>query len=386
MPARFCPQCGVKALARARFCAECGAPLDGGDAPAGAGRWHVTAWGAVVLLGFLTAGLTIWTVILSPAGARPGPGGPSAGRTDHPATSGQTAKTEIPAEVKKFVADLAAKAKAQPNDTDTWLKLGQVNARAAQLDPSYQADALAAFQHVVDIDPKNAEALRGLANVHYDREDHKNAIPVYERYLALRPDDASARTDLGTMYLYAGQADRAISTYQDVIKQNPSFLQAHYNLAVAYHGQGNEAGALAELDTARGLATEEPVRKQIDDMIAGLKGQSPHGAPPVDEARAGMPAADGDRSPFQGAVEEAFRAHPIMGGRIVRFEWSAPGSGRVLVREFPMEAMPPTVRDKFTARLADQLRTARDAHPVDGAVRMEIADAGSGKVMATLTP
>jgi tetratricopeptide (TPR) repeat protein len=386
MPVRFCPQCGAKALARARFCSECGAPLAGDDSPPATARWHITAAGTVILVLFLGAGLAIWTVILSPAGARPGPGGPAANRAGMAAGQGagdQTAaraKAELPAEVKTFIADLATKAKAKPNDVDEWLKLAQVNARAAQLDPTYQAEALAAFEHVLAIDPKNVDALRGQANVHYDREDHQKAIPVYERYIALRPDDASARTDLGTMYLYSGQAARAISTYEEVIKQNPSFLQAHYNLAVTYHGQGNDKGALAELGIARGLATDDAVKKQIDDMIASLKG-TPTGAPPAPEA-----VRDGTRSPFQGAVEEAFRAHPIMGGRIVRFEWTAPASGRVLVREFPMEAMPSEVRDKFTARLEGQLRDARNAHPVDGAVRVDIADAGSGKVMATLSP
>jgi hypothetical protein len=75
-----------------------------------------------------------------------------------------------------------------------------------------------------------------------------------------------------------------------------------------------------------------------------------------------------------------------MGGRIVRFEWTSPSSGRVLVRNFPMEAMPAEVRDKFTARLAQDVRTARESHPVDGAVRMEITDADSGKLMAAVTP
>jgi tetratricopeptide (TPR) repeat protein len=391
MSVRFCPQCGVKALARARFCADCGAALAADDSPPAAGRWHITAAGTVVLLVFLGAGLTIWTMILAPGGPRPGPGGPTAGRPGAAAQAGADrtaprAKAELPAEVKTFIADLAAKAKAKPDDVDAWLKLAQVNSRAAQLDPGYQADAQAAFQHVLDLDPKNADALRGLANVHYDREDHQKAIPVYERYLALRPDDASARTDLGTMYLYAGQPKRAISTYEEVIKQNPSFLQAHYNLAVTYHGQGNDSGALTELDIARRLATEDGVRKQIDDMIASLKGDAPRADAPRGEAQAAVPAGDGSRSPFQGAVEEAFRAHPIMGGRIVRFEWTAPGSGRVVVREFPMEGMPQAVRDKFKARLEDQLRTARSAHPVDGAVRVEIADAGSGTVMETLSP
>jgi len=85
-------------------------------------------------------------------------------------------------------------------------------------------------------------------------------------------------------------------------------------------------------------------------------------------------------------VEEAFRGHQIMGPRIVRFEWQGAGSGRVLVRDFPMEGMPPEVREKFTGRLAEMLRSAQGAHPVDGTVQVEIADLATGRVMETVRP
>ncbi len=375
MPVRFCAQCGTRAPAGAKFCTECGSPLGQVRGRPAAG-WRVTVAGSAVLAGFLLAGLAVWTFILTPATPHPGPGGAS-GTPPGRAASAPATRVELPAEVRSFITDLAGKAKEKPEDVETWLRFAQVNARAAQLDTAYQPEAIQAFQHVLDMDPKNAEALRGLANVHYDRDDHEKAIPVYEQYLALRPDDLSARTDLGTMYLYAGQPDRAIATYQDVIKANPSFLQAHYNLAVTYHGQGNDEGALKELQVARGLATEDGVRKQIDDMIASLEGKSP----PAEPA-----AVDRGRAPFQAAVEQAFRASPIMGARIVRFEWTAPGSGRAVVRNFPMEAMPPEVRDKFTTRLREEIRTAKGAHPVDGPVRVEVADDASGKVMATIAP
>jgi hypothetical protein len=75
-----------------------------------------------------------------------------------------------------------------------------------------------------------------------------------------------------------------------------------------------------------------------------------------------------------------------MGQRIVRFEWSAPAAGRVVVRNFPMQGMPPAVREKFAARLGQEIRTAQGAHNVNGPVRMEIADASSGTIMATVTP
>jgi tetratricopeptide (TPR) repeat protein len=333
---------------------------------------------------FLVGGLAIWTAILSPSPPPPGPGAAA----PRPGAQAEAAPGELPeghpktniplpAEVKSFISDLDAKAQKNPRDLDAWLKLAQVNARASQLDPTYDEPALAAFRHVVELDPKNVEGIRGLANIYYDRNDHKEAIPLYEQYLALRPDDASARTDLGTMYLYAGDAARSIATYQDVIKRNPSFLQAHYNLAVTYHRDGKRKEALAELQTARGLAPDDKVRAQIDEMIASLSGKPA----PTETAE----EADTSRSPFQAAVEEAFRAHPIMGPRIARFDWQDAGSGRVVVENFPMAAMPPAVREKFLGRLTDNLRAARETHKVSGPVRVEIADA-AGSVMATVVP
>jgi tetratricopeptide (TPR) repeat protein len=361
---------------------QCGTQLVSATGGGTSGGWQLTLAGSAMLGLFLSAGLTVWALILAPSGPRPGPGAaapnPAAGP---PAVTAEAhPKVELPAEVKTFLADLSAKAKAKPDDVETWLRFAQVNARASQLDPAYQSDAISAFEHVLRLDPENVDALRGVANVHYDRDDHAKAIPAYEKYLALRPDDPSARTDLATMYLYGGQPERAIATYQDVIRANPSFLQAHYNLAVTYHGQGKDEAALKELETARGLATDDAVRKQVDDMIASLKG----GARP--QASAGPATSDGSRTPFQSAVEAAFRASPIMGARIVGFQWTSPSDGRVMVRNFPMDGMPSDVRDKFTARLADEVRTARQTHPVDGAVRLDITDAGSGTVMASVAP
>ena len=390
MPARFCPGCGTKTVAGAKFCADCGTSLIAGGGSASSRR--VTVAGAAVLGVFLAAGLTVWTLILLPATQKPALGGAVA-RPPGPATAGAQlpeghpqVPVQLPAEVKTFIADLAAKTKDKPKDAEAWLKLGNVTARASQLDQAYAPDAVAAFQHVLELDPKNADALRGLANMHYDRDDYKEAIPIFERYLALRPDDPSARTDLGTMYLYAGDQTRAVASYQDVIKRNPSFMQAHYNLAVTYHRQGNDEAAIGELNEARGLAADDDARKQIDEMLANLRGES---APKPATGPAAAAAGDGTgapRSPFQSAVETAFRGHPIMGPRIVRIEWSGPAAGRVMVRNFPMEGMPPAVREKFAAHLGEQLRTAQETNHVDGPVRMEIADASSGTVMATVTP
>jgi cytochrome c-type biogenesis protein CcmH/NrfG len=387
MPPRFCPQCGTAASGGAKFCSQCGGALAGDPASVPESRWQLTAAGSAALALFLSGGLAIWTLILMPAQTKSltRPAGAAATAGGELPEGHPRVPVALPAEVKSFIDDVAKKAKDNPKDVEAWSKLGMVMYRAAQLDASYYPKAREAFEHVLEIEPKNVDALRGVANVHYDRDEYKEAIPAYEHYLEVKPDDASARTDLGTMYLYAGDPIRAVATYRDVVKQSPSFLQAHYNLAVTYHQQGDDKAALAELGTARGLAPDDGVRKQIDDMIATISGG---GAPqPAGDMAAKAAPSDGaPRSSFQQAVEQAFRGHPILGPRIVRFEWTGPGAGRVVVENFPMQGMPPAVRDKFTAHMGDELRTAQSAHQVEGPVRVEIADASSGAVMVTLTP
>jgi cytochrome c-type biogenesis protein CcmH/NrfG len=391
MSARFCSQCGTRAVPGAKFCAECGSDLrTGGPRAAGAvaavppGAWQLTTQGISVLGLLLVSGLAIWASILAPEPERPAPGrGPAptpppgaAATADAPARP----PMELPAEVKTFITDLAGKAQAAPEDVGAWNRLGQVYYRAAQVDPSYYAKALEAFEHVLARDAKNVDGLRGKANVYYDRQDHAKAIPLYEELLKLAPNDPSARTDLATMYLYAGDPPKAIAMYEEVIKTNPSFLQAHYNLAVTHAQLGDTEKALRAFKAARALATDDNVRKQIDDMTARIAG----GAAPSQPAAPAV--AEAERTPFQAAVEKNFRGAPIMGERVARFEWSAPTTGRVLVQNFPMAGMPPEVREKFTSRLKDELRAAMKSTQTTGDVTIEIADAGAGTVMATVTP
>ncbi|HLK12608.1 MAG TPA: tetratricopeptide repeat protein [Candidatus Binatia bacterium] len=387
MRARFCPQCGIAAVAGARFCTACGSALDGSTVGPARGVGVTTA-GVVTLAFFLVAGLTIWTLILSPAPPRPGPGAQAsrAGAPAAPLATGAAGgelppdhpKITLPEQAKTLLAQIAAKAKENPEDKDAWLRLAQAYYRAAQLDATYYPEAQDAFQHVIRLAPDDPDALRGLANIHYDRDEYPDAIAAYEKYLEQRPDDLSARTDLGTMYFYAGDATRALTIYRDVLRRDPKFVQAHVNLGVTLHQQGDDAGARTELTTARGLTTDDEVRRRIDTMLGGLGGGAPA---PEPAAAAGPPP-----TPFQSAVEQAFRNHPIMGPKIVRFAWTGPATGRVEMRDFPMDAMPPAVREKFAAHLAEEIRTAQGKYGVTDPVKVDVADAASGTVMATVTP
>ncbi|MGH7859587.1 MAG: tetratricopeptide repeat protein, partial [Candidatus Binatia bacterium] len=192
----------------------------------------------------------------------------------------------------------------------------------------------------------------------------------YAEYLRLKPDDANVRTDLGTMYLYSGQADAAVREYEKVIESDPRFYQAYFNLAIARVRLGEPARALEAFEKAKSLAPDEETRTQIQAMIdrAGGAGGSTVTAESLHEK-----------------IERSLRTHPIAGPKVVRFEWSSPSDGRVVFHEFPMEAMPEFVRTKFLDRVKSELAEARRAAGAEGPARLELVDRDSGKVMATVT-
>lgn len=378
---RFCPGCGEPAARGASFCVACGTRLSGGAAApvAPSGAAPVLPWaGLVVLIGFLAVGLALWVSLAVPSQA---PGRiplPPKNATD-PGDAGSLGSlpkdhppVEIPADVEKFIAGLEQKAAAQPKDVETWKNAAQVEYRAGQIDRRYLEKAETSFRHVLELDAKNLDALRGLGNVHFDREQYAQAVDFYTRYLALKPDDLNARTDLGTMYFYGGDADKAIAEYDKAIAQDATFYQAHFNRGIAYAKRGDSSRALGSLRRALDLAPDDATRKQIQAMIDHAQDGS------------GVPGAPAESKGFQGLVEDGLRAHPIAGPKIFAFEWSSALVGRVRLRDFPMQAMPEVVRQKFLDRVKSQLAEAKRQSAVAGAAELQLVDDQSGQVMATV--
>ncbi len=399
----FCPQCGTKRQAAWQFCPRCGTTLED-QATRQAGARPSPIPGLLVFSLLVLAGVGAWTQILAPKTRSGPPGSPTAGPPSAgPPTATADAGTlpeghpqiAIPDDVKTFISDLAAEADRKPNDTATWGRLSQVQYRAAQIDSSYYPAALKAFQHILDLEPDHPEAIRGIANVQYDLGNYQSALPHFERYLRLRPDDAGAQTDLATVRLHLGEVDRAIGEYRKIIAANPPFVQAHYNLGVALHQVGDDAEALAVFRKAHEVATDASVRERIDRVIAQLQQPStgavaaetappaPAGAADGGRERAASPPATAG-SAFQEDVERFFRTHEIVGPKVVRVEWPAPLKARVVVRDFPMAAMPPFARTKFTSRITEALGAAKSASGTTGTAEVEIVDVATGTVMETV--
>ena len=55
------------------------------------------------------------------------------------------------------------------------------------------------------------------------------------------------------------------------------------------------------------------------------------------------------------------------------------------LKDFPMDQMPPEMLTMFTDRMTGRIKEKKDAHNVTKPVRFDLIDAGTGKVMNTLT-
>jgi len=422
MAFKFCPECGAAAEAGGRFCTGCGKPLAERRSTSA-----IPAAGAVALASLILLGGGFWLYLrLVPAAERPLKPGEGRSAASAPAAAGGGGggaaaagvagqphpQMELPDDIKQYIAGLAKDAEAKPKDVAAWQTLARVYYRASRLDPSYIAKAEDAYKHLLEIDPKNADGLRGLGNVAYDRQDRDRAIELYGQYLEQKPDDAEVRTDLGTMIFEGGDASRAISEYERVIAKNPSFFQAYFNLGVVYDAQGDRNRARAQLEKARDLAPDEAVRQRISALLtAAADGKSfaeaasevaartpPPGHPPAGpgapaEAAAGGAAGRLAEAPtaaapatFAAGVEQLFRTHPIAGPKVARVEWPAEDRGRVLMSGFPMGAMPEAMRTSYLEKMKKGVAEARDRFAVTTPVTVEIVDQASGEVMATVVP
>jgi len=161
----------------------------------------------------------------------------------------------------------------KPDAAESYWLLGLVRERRGELE-----EARTAYKKAVALDPTHVESVEALGKVLDTLGDGVAAREAYRRALELRqqgaksghaaqkgatPQDPVETLDrLGYAYLSAGQYDRAIETFSEVLRRQPNNAKYHRHLGNAYYWQGKtEEGkpstgleeAIAEYETARSL-------------------------------------------------------------------------------------------------------------------------------------
>ncbi len=382
---KFCPECGSAVQPVAKFCVNCGQPLTLSVPAPQRVAIRIPPAFAAVFLGVVIVGLAVAGVLIR-----------QHRKVQAQQESAQTAsnlppghpQVELPAKAREFISNLQAQAKKQPKDIAIWNRLGTVALRASLFDTSYYRLASDAYGHVLELDPDNLEALRGIGNLNYDRQKYDEAIAAYEHYLKHKPDDPDVQTDLGTMYLYTGNPDQAIKRYQKAISLKPGFFDAYFNMGMAYGAMNDTAKARAALNQALKSAPDQDSKARVNELLAKLGGAqmaSVGGGGSADANAAGKSAAPAAPNSFQGQIESMVRGLPFAGPKVQSVRWDSKNKATVLMSNFPMDAMPPFARQKFLSDLGAGIEDAKKAYHIDGTFELQIADAASGQVMETVS-
>jgi len=95
---------------------------------------------------------------------------------------------------------------------------------------SGRSDGLAPLLSLLESHPDSLEVMGHLSGALARAERHEEAIEVYRRYLAIKPDNIEAVWRIGDRQMNLGKLDQAVRSYQKALDMNPKCTDASMGL------------------------------------------------------------------------------------------------------------------------------------------------------------
>ncbi|MDE1145384.1 MAG: tetratricopeptide repeat-containing glycosyltransferase family protein [Azospirillaceae bacterium] len=119
--------------------------------------------------------------------------------------------------------------------------------------------AVVIYDRVLAVEPENHAALHLLGLALVQLGDLDGATQAMARAVALCPGNASYHSNLGAALKAQGRLDRAEETYRQALAIDPDHADAQANLGGVLHARGRMAAAVASLERALALAPDHAV-------------------------------------------------------------------------------------------------------------------------------
>ena len=120
----------------------------------------------------------------------------------------------------------------------------QYNLGSARMLQGRRAEARAAFERAVALDPGYGNAFRGLGIVLYRDGLFDEAARAYERALTIAPGDVAVHHNFAVLLHAQGKLTESIARYEAALRLDPAYPDAHQGLALVYKAQGRLADAV----------------------------------------------------------------------------------------------------------------------------------------------
>jgi len=157
----------------------------------------------------------------------------------------------------------------------------QVQAPQAQAPQTQAPDPgrlsmIAGLEEETRANPNNLQAWIELGNSYFDTGQNEKAIQAYRKSLEIDPNNANVWTDLGVMYRRSGNPQEAINSFDRAIEVDPRHEVSRMNKGIVLlHDMNDMDGAIKaweELLAVNPVAVS-PTGQSIDQMVQQMKKQ-----------------------------------------------------------------------------------------------------------------
>lgn len=143
------------------------------------------------------------------------------------------------------IAKWAGQLKQNPSDDKVWVRLGDTLMQKPRetADPRFYAVAEQAYQQALARNPRNADAMTGLAWVSSGRNQYSTSTEWASKAVALNPQDNTAYGLLGDADAATGRYDDAYARYQKMLDIRPDIASYSRGAKLLYQ-DGNSRKAM----------------------------------------------------------------------------------------------------------------------------------------------
>jgi len=164
--------------------------------------------------------------------------------------SGQALFDFTLSDITEHTAEVVPHVLANPKDD---LDVHGWYALACELELSSISEAKDAYEHVLQIDPRHADAHVNLGRLLHEEGAPAAAEPHYRAAIETDPEHETAAFNLGVALEDLGKLGEAIEAYKRALLFDPDNADAHYNLAGIYERRGEKYAALRHLKAYRAI-------------------------------------------------------------------------------------------------------------------------------------
>ena len=164
----------------------------------------------------------------------------------------------------------------------------------------------AEFKKAVEADPTNIQAMLNVAGIAVNVQDYPLAYDLYNKILALEPNNTEAYLSKGVAARGLNNLDEAEKIYRDIIKNHPDYPQAQFNLIVLYQEY------YLKIDEARQMWVDFTNDANANKLIPGRVAEAKERIKQIDDLKEAQRKAEAQQAEMMRKMEELERLEKEM--------------------------------------------------------------------------